>query len=95
MQKSTAAGLPNSQFGMRICLPCFMTQAVTSFKLCTQTCMLAELKKKGVSDSVLARNHVRVIFTRQGIHGDQNDPKNGAHIEDRADLDSQESLTTI
>ena len=46
----------------RTCLPCLMTQAAAGFELCTQACTLAELKK-GVSDSVVARNHVRPIFT--------------------------------
>ena len=47
-------------------LPCFMTKAASSFELRTQACTLTEFKK-GVSDSVVARNHVWAIFIRKSM----------------------------
>ena len=43
-------------------LSSFMTQTASSFKLRTQACTLTELEK-GVSDSVVAGNHIGAIFT--------------------------------
>ena len=46
----------------RIRLLCLMAPSDTGVELCTQACTLAELKKGG-SNSVVARNHIRAIFT--------------------------------
>ena len=67
MQRSIAAGLLNLQLGMRIsaghvCRASWPKLPPASSCACT----LTELKK-GVSDSVVARNHVRAIFKWQSM----------------------------